>query len=151
MQLNSPAVNDWKQHGKLSLWRYKNISKGLSGIHLHGDTASILSLLELFEAFKQSDNGYRTINLVSTSSAVASMPRPTKPYDSYSKVKLNYSDGCIGILITINGDVLEIELGNSGINKLTHAFQKYNNGEDDFCIHADIHGGGKNDIYIWFW
>ncbi|WP_177419042.1 hypothetical protein [endosymbiont of Lamellibrachia barhami] len=150
--MNSTALNNWNQEGKLYIWHYANNSKrSYGGLHLSSDKLSTDNILQLFSILKIHDEGKRTINLTKTTDKVASVNGYNRRYEYYSKVKLNYNRDHIGISVNIDGSVLMINIGSAGVIKLTDALEKYKKGEYDFSVKSEIRGGTKNDNSIWFW
>jgi hypothetical protein len=149
--MNSECLNNWKQEGHVSLWRYTNSSRHrYTGLNLSGDSAAIQSLVDLTRCLAD-EPGTRTVRLAQPTQAALSIPGFDSDYEWFRKIKLGYEGEHHGIVFAIVGDSLVLTIGHSGILTLRGALGRYGRGDCDFAMPCEVSGGGKYDRAVWFW
>lgn len=150
--MNSECLNNWKQEGRVSLWRYTNSSRRrYTGLNLSGDSAAMQSLVDLTKCLTGDVSGTRTIRLAEPIRAALSIPGFDSDYEWFRKIKLGYEREHHGIVFEIVGESLLLTIGHPGILTLRDALQRYDRGDYDFAMPCEVRGGGKYDRAVWFW
>jgi len=150
--MNSECVNNWKQQGSVSLWRYPTGSRQrYPGLNTHADSRATQSLVALTQCLLEDVSGTRTIRLSEPSPAALSSAGFDRDYEWFTKIKLDYERERRGLVFEIVGETVLLAIGYSGVRELRRALERYDKGDYDFAIPCDVIGGGKYDRAVWFW
>ena len=144
----SQALQNWRQQGLVSLWRYVGANRSYKGWHLSADADGCRSLLMLINAF--SDDSpvlHRTVSVTAPSKALLAVPgRMSSGVESVSKLRLSHSVSPTDWLLTESDDAVSLAFGETWRGKLREATNALSKGEGDFRI-----GPENREQGIWFW
>ena len=153
--MSDPAVQKWRQRGRIFLWRYHEGRTNYPGWHLTADevgSQSLLDLLELFQAARWSCQ-----MLVRTTVPDASVLRVPNNrggaarVDAATTLSLKFPKGKVDDehwLLDQESQDVQLVLGAQKLRDLTCGVQAFRRGEDDFAISGSQI---KNDDCLWFW
>lgn len=146
--VTSHALQDWRQQGLVSLWRYVGANHSYKGWHLSADVDGRRSLLALLNTF--SDGSYvphRTVSMSTPSKALLAVPgRMFSGVESVSKLRLASSAAPTEWLLTASLGEVSLTVGEAWRGKLCDAISALSMGDGDFRI-----GPEDREQGIWFW
>ncbi len=140
------TANDWKQTGKVFLWRYKDESKRFSGWHITADREGARSFGSLLDAFLHSNtDARRTILLSVPTKRELRVPNCNKKADPAERLVLEFvtkENSCW----SLSGDDQEtiLRVGRSNLLNLRNGLTDIEDGKGDYCI-------GEEGQELWFW
>lgn len=148
-------MSSWQERGTVSLWRYKQPSRGYSGWHLATDAegaASLVDLLQRFLAGRESAS-YRTVTVQRPAEAVLRVPnfgRGQAPWVSPSKWRVQVDrlpGNADAWSFPATFDPAVLSLGRNRADQLIRGIEDIGRGKGDYSI-GDEH---EADSRLWFW
>ena len=143
-------VDEWRQEGRLCVWRYADPGRGWGGWHLTGDPAGCRSVRNLLDRLHGGPGRYRTLRLEPVTEAVLSVPNYSKKHDgSFAKLRLVYEPEGEDLDLSIEGDVLIMTVGSKRLRKLAAALTEVEVGGGDFGIVTSDRRKAQGWMFWW--
>ncbi len=139
-------VNEWKQTGRVFLWRYEDPSKASSGWHMTTDGEGARSLLALIDAFLLSAvDARRTVRLSIPTERELRVPNYNKKADPAEKLVLEFvaQENSLWSL-SCKDKKATLKAGRSSLLNLGNGLADIEKGRGDYCI-------GEKGQELWFW
>jgi hypothetical protein len=151
------ALEDWRQRGHLSLWRYNPMLRMYAGWHLTSDVDGCDSLLELLGSL--ASLGYpahRTLALLDPTrvSADRIFGEHALKVHAPPKLRLSFDPSQIAPrgVIEETADRLSISIGPEGLDELRCAITDLRSGTADFSIGFDPDSDDEmTRVSFWWW
>lgn len=135
-------INDWKQDGRVSIWRYEGDLRNYPGWQLNCDEAGAASLVCLIKVLAQStESSERTVSVTRPAQRQLSVPNCSAKSRSPDKLILKVSpEWCISEL---EGKVI-LCFPREMASEIENGLQALLEGGGDYCI-------GEKGSKLWFW
>jgi len=142
------ATSQWRQAGKVNLWRYVDEPKNYRGWHFAADAAGCDSLLELISLMDAATyTAKQTVMLTRPSIVQTQVPGYAGRHQSYGRWHVHHSKTKFALRhwrLIASGDEVTLELGTAHLDKLRQGFEDVRRGSGDYCI-------GEEGMDLWFW
>ena len=136
---------EWKQTGKIFIWRYDGNPKNYRGWHMSADKLGCKSLLELLEIYKQYNTDvWRTLQLSTPTSEQYLVPSRRFIPIIESKLTIQKNENSEFWKIEKIRSKLMIETGTNNLAKLISGVNDVMNNKGDYFI-------GSKGQELWFW
>ena len=128
-------VAEWRQEGRIFVWRYPKRSKHAGEWHFTGDPAGCRSLRNLFDRMAGGSAGHRTLQLGQVTPAISAVPNFGEPKtDRFASMRIVFRPDANDLVVEEDGDRLILTFGNKRIRPLRAAFAEVEIGTGDFGI-----------------
>jgi hypothetical protein len=154
--MSDPAVNKWKQHGKVYLWRYRQPSPNWAGWHMTADDPGCESVLDLLARMKTAQwPSQQSLAIEKPTQAVLAVPNyRDETWSAPQRWKLKFSKGQVAddfwSLAQADSEVTLI-LGASKLAELSDGIQAVRGGEGDYAIGPDDQETGAESSLSFWW
>lgn len=143
-------VSEWKQEGRIFVWRYAEPNRSWRGWHFTADQAGCRSIRNLLDRMRGGEPCYRTLNLAPTTEAVLSVPNYGHKTDGkFTKLRIEFEPDAADLLLSPVGETLEMTVGNARLRFLSAAFADVEHGIGDFGISPS--DNRKSDPWMFWW
>ena len=143
-------VSEWKQNGRVFVWRYAEPNRSWRGWHFTADQEGCRSIRNLLDRMRGGEPCYRTLNLAPISDAILSVPNYGRRTDGkFTKLRIAFEPDAIDLLLSPVGEALEMTVGNARLRFLSAAFADVENGIGDFGIAPS--DNRKSDPWMFWW
>jgi len=151
-------VNEWKQTGKLYLWKYTENSKNYPGWHLHADLEGCTSLIKLICLMRMDKfPAKRTVKISAPNSQILSVPnnkRGKAKWKTLKKLKIksvkSASDYKEQFLTHKHNHIL-LTADEIMLTKLEQGFNDITKGKGEYSICHDGAMEKSVSSCLWFW
>jgi hypothetical protein len=138
-------INEWKQTGKIYVWRYRDNPKNYRGWHMTANKSGCKSALNLLQTFTHSSiEFWRTIQLSVPTSDQYGVPNCSSKPIAESKLVINKNEKPDFWKLENKDDKLFLEMGINYIHKLMSGVTDIQNNKGDYFI-------GSKGQELWFW
>ena len=150
-------IAEWRQTGRICLWRFKPMKRMYSGWHFSADEAGCDSLLELISLLSEStDSAHRTLDVTDPAEVGADrvVGRHGLKFVTPAKLRIAYyPQGLTGqSALAEMDDRLAIALDHDGLNKMRGALEDVRRGIADFSVEFDSHARDPMmRMSFWWW
>jgi len=143
------AVNQWKQAGRVFIWRYPP-ERRRDGWHFTAEDAACDSLIELIEAMRASQNPCRrTVALSQPSSVIWGVPNFREPRkETLGPLVVSYDPKFPDLLVREEADKLLLCVGNERASDLLMGLKDIRRGEGDYALSPNKNGEAHA---LWLW
>jgi hypothetical protein len=142
-------VNEWRQEGRLFVWRYRAPRSGYRGWHFTGDPDGCRSLRNLLDCMMGGSARHRTLRLSPVTTAVQDVPGSLGPLDrTFLRLRIEYCPDGRDLALHPNADLLTMTVGSHMLRKLTAALTSVETGDGDFGLNPSDDRGTET---WWFW
>jgi len=146
----SSGVNEWKQQGKLYVWRYARAGRSRRGWHFSADRLGCISLLDLLDRLRGIDGLYRTWQLTGLKREAWRAPNYGPPKsEQFKRLRVAFKQDAEALSLTPDGEILMLSVGPASIDRLYAGFTSLSIGEGDFGIAPEA--TGKEPPWMFWW
>ena len=143
-------VSEWKQEGRIFVWRYAEPNRSWRGWHFTADQAGCRSIRNLLDRMRGGEPCYRTLNLAPVTDDILSVPNyGHKLAGKFEKLRIAFDPGAEDLQLSPVGETLEMTVGNTRLRFLTAAFADVEIGIGDFGISPS--DNRKSDPWMFWW
>ena len=142
-------VAEWRQEGRIFVWRYPKHNKRAGEWHFTGDPAGCRSIRNLIDRMAGGSACHRTLRLEQVTSAISAVPNFGEPKaDRFTSMRMAFEPDAGDLTMEQDGDRLILTFGNKRIRALRAAFTEVEVGMGDFGITTSNDRKAKS---WWFW
>lgn len=144
------AVNDWKQQGRVFVWRYPPHRRKHEGWHLTADAGGCDSLARLIEAMRAAPRPTRrTVRTSRATAPVWAVPNFGEPRkETPPPLTLRFEPGFTDLTLTEEDGRLVLRIGHARADELVAALEDVGRGGGDYALAPHERGAGPR---LWFW
>jgi hypothetical protein len=142
-------VKEWRQTGRVSLWRYTENERNYPGWNLNADAVGCQSLLELLDALTIDGTATRTITLTPPTTARLSVPNNKSGAAAWlapNRWRITLSSRPEDWDFPANLEPAALLLGSNWLDPLRACLSGIQAGVGDQSI-----GDRKRGLALWFW
>ncbi|MEG3181389.1 hypothetical protein [Sphingomonas sp. LT1P40] len=126
------GVNEWRQEGRLYLWRYANPKHGWQ---FSADPVGCRSIRNLLDRMRGGEPCYRTLKLNAVTDTILNVPNyGQKAHGHFEKVRIEYFPTFENLHIEPDGDALILTTDARRAHALSAAVAAVEVGDGDFGI-----------------
>lgn len=143
-------VSEWKQEGRIFVWRYAEPNRSWRGWHFTADQAGCRSIRNLLDRMRGGESCYRTLGLSPVTGAILSVPNyGRKTAGKFTKLRITFEPDTADLQLRPVGEALEMTIGNARIRFLSSAFADVEHGIGDFGVSPS--NNRKSDPWMFWW
>jgi len=143
-------VKEWKQEGRIFVWRYARPKRSWSGWHFTGDPTGCRSLRDLLDRMSGGSACYRTLDLAPVTPSILAVPNFGQELDGqFRKLRIEFLPKCSDLRIEPDAETLTIWVGDNRVRDLAAAFAEVEVGQGDFAIRTGE--DRKSEEWMFWW
>jgi hypothetical protein len=149
MTYEPSQVAQWKQAGRISLWRYVEHSRHFPGWHLNADQDGCQSLARLLELFSIDCAGSRTVELAAPTEAQLRVPNNKgglAPCIAPAKLKITFSQEPDHWSFPPETEPATLAVGKIWIEAIRQGLADIPMRRGDYSV-----GPRQSSLPLWFW
>ncbi|HEV2599026.1 hypothetical protein [Sphingopyxis sp.] len=142
-------VAEWRQEGRIFVWRYPKRSKHAGEWHFTGDPAGCRSICDLIDRMGGESACHRTLKIAPVTAAIATVPNFGEPKaDRFATMRVAFEPDAGDLSMEADGDKLILTFGNKRLHTLRAAFAEVEVGIGDFGVATS---DDRKEKGWWFW
>lgn len=143
-------IDDWRQQGRIYLWRYPPTRTRHAGWHVTTDTTGSGSIVDLLDRMERAGQPiWRTLTLHAPNANIVAVPNFGDPaHGGPDKMRLVYRPDDPDFAVSSEDERLVLRFGSARLPDLRSAFVEVGIGGGDFAIWPNAAKGGTA---LWFW
>lgn len=142
-------VAEWKQEGRIFVWRYPKQNKHAGEWHFTGDPVGCRSLRNLIDRMAGGGACHRTLKIASATAAISAVPNFGAPKTGrFTTMRIAFEPDAGDLSMDEDGDKLILTFGNKRLRALRAAFAEVEVGIGDFDIATS---DDRKEKGWWFW
>lgn len=143
-------VAEWRQEGRIFVWRYPKHNKHEGEWHFTGDPAGCHSLRNLVDRMAGGEACHRTLKIEPVTAAISEVPNYGQPKpDRFVSMRIAFEPDAGELTMEEDGDRLTLTFGNKRLRALRAAFTEVEVGIGDFGI-ATSDDRKEKGWYFWW-
>lgn len=143
-------VNEWRQEGRIFIWRYARPNRSWRGWHFTGDPRGCQSFRNLLDRMCGSESCHRTLDLAPVTNEILKVPSfGRKAKGRFDKLRVEFDPDAQVLALEPNGSKLTMTVGNKRLRCLTAALADVETGQGDFGIATNDER--KSDPWMFWW
>jgi hypothetical protein len=143
-------VSEWRQEGRLFVWRYPGFRQAWRGWHFTADPVGCRSVRNLLDRMFGGEACHRTLRIEPVTRAVLRVPNfGDKAAGVFTKLRIDYDPAFQDLRIVPDGEALTMTIGDRRLRKLAAAFAQMEAGGGDFGIATS--DNSKADPWMFWW
>lgn len=142
-------VAEWRQEGRIFVWRYPKRNKHAGEWHFTGNPAGCRSICDLIDRMAGGKVCHRTMRLGQVTPAISSVPNYGEPKsDRFTTIRIAFEPDAGELAMEEDGERLILTFGNKRLRSLLAAFAEVEVGIGDFGITTS---DDRKEKGWWFW
>lgn len=143
-------VSEWRQEGRLFVWRYPELRQKWRGWHFTADPVGCRSVRNLLDRMFGGEVCHRTLRIELVTEAILSVPNyGDKAVGAFTKLRIEYEPAFQDLRIQPNGEALIMTIGERRLRQVTAAFAEVEVGLGDFGIATS--DSSKSAHWMFWW
>ena len=143
-------VNQWRQDGRLYVWRYADPRRSWRGWHFTADPAGCRSIRNLLDRMHGGPACHRTARIEPVTEKILNVPNfGKKTVGGFEKLRIEYVPEFDDLRLEPEAAMLTMTIGARRLRKLSAAFTEVEIGNGDFGI--DTSDDRKSDPWMFWW
>ena len=143
-------VHEWKQEGRIFVWRYAEPNRSWSGWHFTGDPTGCRSLRDLLARMSGGIARYRTLDLAPVTQPILAVPNYGHDIKGcFEKLRIEFLPEFPDLRMETDANSLTMTVGESRVRDLAAAFAEVEIGRGDFAIQTS--DGRQKEQWMFWW
>lgn len=143
-------VDEWRQEGRLFVWRYLELRHHWRGWHFTADPVGCRSVRNLLDRMVGEEPCHRTLRIEPVTDAILRVPNfGNEAAGAFAKLRIDYDPAFQDLAIVPDGEALSMTIGDRRLRKLSAAFAEVEVGGGDFGIATS--DNKKADAWMFWW
>ncbi|QNA86132.1 hypothetical protein G4G27_20710 [Sphingomonas sp. So64.6b] len=147
----TPKVDEWKQVGRLYVWRYPRWRDKHAQWHFTGDASGCSSLIDLLDHMRSGGiASYRTLKLGKVTESIWCVPNYGRPINEpFERLRFKFEPEREDLEIVVTDDLLTLHFGAKQFASLRAAFVDVSVGLGDFGIATSDDRRANSWMFWW--
>jgi hypothetical protein len=143
-------VSEWRQEGRLFVWRYPELRQKWRGWHFTADPVGCRSVRNLLDRMLGGEACHRSLRTEPVTDAILRVPNfGDKTVGAFRKLRIEYEPAFQDLRILPSGEALSMTVGERRLRKVAAAFAAMEVGGGDFEIATS--DSRKSEPWMFWW